>query len=287
MPAPPRSPGGRFLAVSWAKKAVKLALLPASWLRRDRRPGLFVLIYHRVGAGMGQEMDVAEDLFRTQMRLLARRFEPVTLEEGAGRLASGDPLPRDLVAVTFDDGYRDVHRRAWPILSALRVPATLFLATAFLEGEIRAPIRRGRDAGEEPLPLAWDEVREMVASGLVSVGSHSHTHRDFDALTPGEAAEEVRRSKAILEDRLGRPVESFAYPRAVVGHEDVVAATYRYSVTGDGAKNPAGGTGSAPRRLSRTPIRASDGIVFFRARLAGADPLEDRLYARIRSGTRR
>src|SRR5262249_34201252 len=48
----------RATAVSWAKKGVKLALLaPAAW-GRVREPGLFVLIYHRVGAGQGREMDL-------------------------------------------------------------------------------------------------------------------------------------------------------------------------------------------------------------------------------------
>lgn len=272
--------GPRFAAVSWAKKAVKLTLLGPAWLGRTRGPGLFVLIYHRVGAGMAQEMDMPERSFRAQMAHLRERFEVVALEEGLARVEGGERPARDLVAVTFDDGYRDVYTRAWPTLAELRVPATLFLATGFLDGEVQAPIRRGAGTGEEPLPLTWEQVREMVASGLVTVGSHSHTHRDFDTLTREGAEDEARRSRHILEDRLNRPVDGFAYPRAVVGHEDVVAAVYRYAVAADGTKNIPGRL--APHRLSRTPIRASDGLFFFRARLAGIPPLEDRLYERLR-----
>jgi peptidoglycan/xylan/chitin deacetylase (PgdA/CDA1 family) len=270
----------RFTAVSWAKKGLKLALLGPAWLRRSRGPGLFVLIYHRVGARMGQEMDTPLARFRDQMALVRERFEAVSLEEGLARLNATMRPARDLVAVTFDDGYRDVHTRAWPVLAELRIPATLFLATGFLEGEVPAPIRRGAGTGEDPRPLAWEQVAEMAGSGLISVGSHSHTHRDFDSLSRQEADDEVRRSRDLLEDRLGRSVEGFAYPRAVVGHEDVVAATYRYAVAADGTKNLAGRIDL--HRLSRTPVRASDGMFFFRTRLAGIPPLEDRLYARLR-----
>jgi peptidoglycan/xylan/chitin deacetylase (PgdA/CDA1 family) len=263
-----------------AKKAVKAALLPPASIGREREPGLFILIYHRVGAGMGREMDVPESLFRRQMEFLRDRAEVVSLSEGVGRLSSGPPAA-DFVAITFDDGYRDVSTRAWPILRDLALPATLFLATAFLEGEAPAPIRPGAgDAGEPPEPLAWEQVAEMAASGLVEVGSHSHTHREFDRLTPEEAREECERSGAIVEDRVGRAAVGFAYPRAVAGNRDVVRSRYPWAVAGGGGKNVA--RSLDPFALSRTPVRASDGMFFFRRRLAGIRPLEDRLYERLR-----
>jgi hypothetical protein len=271
----------RFTAVSLAKKAVKLALLPAATAGREQAPGLFVLIYHRVGANMGREMDLPTGTFARHMRYVKERFEVVPLEYGVERLGSGRPLSRDLVAVTFDDGYREVYTGAWPVLSRLGIPATLFLATGFLEGHVPSPVDPVRaGSGAPPLPLSWDQVAEMVASGLVTVGSHSHTHRDFDRLSRGEAEEEAVRSKDILEGRLGRPVHAFAYPRAIPGHEDVVRAHYRYAVGAEGTKNLPGRAN--PHRLSRTPVRASDGTFFFRRRLSGIRPLEDRLYDRLR-----
>jgi peptidoglycan/xylan/chitin deacetylase (PgdA/CDA1 family) len=270
----------RALAVSWAKKGVKLALLaPAMW-GREREPGLFVLIYHRVGAGQGREMDLPTARFAQQMRMLRSRFDLVALGDGLARLEAGRPA-RDLVAVTFDDGYREVHSAAWPVLRDLRIPATVFLPTGFMDGTAPAPIRAGAaERGVPPEPLTWDQVGEMAGSGLLTVGSHSVTHTDFDRLSRDEAEEEAASSRELLAARTGAEVDLFAYPRAVVAHEDVVAAQYRYAVAADGVKNLA--RGLDPRRLTRTPVRESDGTFFFRRRLEGMAPLEDRFYARLR-----
>jgi peptidoglycan/xylan/chitin deacetylase (PgdA/CDA1 family) len=187
-----------------------------------------------------------------------------------------------MVAVTFDDGYREVRSHAWPVLHDLAIPATVFLPTGFMEKTSPAPIRAGAaERGAAPEPLSWDEVAEMAATGLLTVGSHSVTHSDFDRLSRDAAEEEAAASRRLLEERTGATVDVFAYPRAIVAHEDVVVAHYRYAVAADGTKNLAGGA-IAPMRLNRTPVRESDGMFFFRRRLAGMRPLEDRLYARIR-----
>jgi len=270
----------RFAAVSAAKKAVKLALLVSARARRTAEPGLYVLIYHRVGADQGQEMDLPLATFRRQMEWLSRHTEVVPLSDGLDRL-SGGAFERDRVAITFDDGYRDVFTRAWPVLRDLSLPATVFLATGFMEGESAAPIREGAgDRGEPARALGWDQVGEMAASGLVAVGSHTHTHRSLDAISAAEAEDECERSNAVLRSRAGVEPDTFAYPRALVGNEDVVARRYRWAVTGDGTKNVPGHV--EPHRLARTAVRASDGMFFFRQRLEGIAPLEDRLYDRLR-----
>ncbi len=97
----------------------------------------------------------------------------------------------------------------------------------------------------------------MADAGLLSVGSHSVTHTDYDRISHDQAEEESAASREILRARTGAAVDLFAYPRAVVAHEDVVAANYRFAVAADGVKNLAGGLD--PRRLARTPVRESDG----------------------------
>jgi peptidoglycan/xylan/chitin deacetylase (PgdA/CDA1 family) len=159
----------------------------------------------------------------------------------------------------------------------------VFLPTGFMEGTAPAPIRAGAaERGDPPAPLTWDQVGEMAQAGLVGVGSHSVTHSDFDRLSRDRAEEECAASRELLVQRTGAAVDLFAYPRAVVAHEDVVAAHYRYAVGADGVKNLA--RGLAPHRLARTPVRASDGTFFLRRRLEGMAPLEDRLYAWLRGG---
>jgi peptidoglycan/xylan/chitin deacetylase (PgdA/CDA1 family) len=61
-------------------------------------------------------------------------------------------------------------------------------------------------------PLHWRETAEMVKSGLVSIGSHTHTHVILARCAPERAAEELRQSKQIIENRLGMPCSLFCYP---------------------------------------------------------------------------
>jgi hypothetical protein len=272
--------GVRHALVGVAKRGVKLALLPASMARREQRPGLYVLIYHRVGAGMQAEMDLPTGTFVRHLDLLRDRFEVVRLREGLERLHAG-AVSRDLVAVTFDDGYGDVHAMAWPRLLERELPSTLFLATGFLDGRLEAPISPGADRAAVPArPLGWDDVRAMLATGLVDVGSHTVTHPDFDTIDAERAERELVDSRAVIRERLGVDTDLFAYPRAIVGHAELVRSHYRWALGGQGRKNVAAGLD--PARIQRTPVRRSDGVFFLRRRLAGAAPLEDRLYAKLR-----
>ena len=98
--------------------------------------GLHILMYHRV-------LDQCDPLrpedpttadFGRQMRVLKRWFNPLDLVEARERMASGR-LPPRAVVVTFDDGYRDNLTNAAPILKALGIPATVFVASGFSHGD--------------------------------------------------------------------------------------------------------------------------------------------------------
>ena len=100
-----------------------------------RRARLSILIYHRVLAHDDplNTWDITAEIFEAQMRLVAERFEPMLLSEALDRLVAGE-LPPRAACVTFDDGYLDNAEVALPILRRLRVPATFFVATGFLDG---------------------------------------------------------------------------------------------------------------------------------------------------------
>jgi peptidoglycan/xylan/chitin deacetylase (PgdA/CDA1 family) len=93
--------------------------------------GVIVLMYHRIGGD-----DVFEGIeparFRRQMLWLRRNCTLVAPEELEGQLASPERL-RPPVLLTFDDGYRDYHDRAFPILHELQIPAVVFLSTAMID----------------------------------------------------------------------------------------------------------------------------------------------------------
>ena len=105
--------------------------------RRHRRGDyrLYILEYHDVTHDPSEkEGTVSAARFKRHLRYLKPRFQVETLATAVERLAAGD-LARDLLVITFDDGYLGNYEAAWPALHSAGLPATIFLTTGFLDGE--------------------------------------------------------------------------------------------------------------------------------------------------------
>jgi len=108
-----------------------------SSLRQVKHSRFLILCYHRVGTeGIPFYSTQSPDLFEAQMRFLRKHYRIVSLNELLREL--GDPGRQDpAVAVTFDDGYRDVYNYAFPILRRYHIPATVYLTAGCIEsGEV-------------------------------------------------------------------------------------------------------------------------------------------------------
>jgi peptidoglycan/xylan/chitin deacetylase (PgdA/CDA1 family) len=174
------------------------------------------------------------------------------------------------VVVTFDDGTADFADTALPIIVKHQIPVTLYLATAFVEEQRPFP--------DDGVPLSWSALRDACATGLVDVGSHTHTHAVLDRLPPGRAADELDRSKQLIEDELGRPCLDFAYPKAVPPSPPAAIAVrerFRSAALAGTRPNRVGATDIY--RLARSPIQRSDGMKYFEKKVAGGMALEDAL----------
>lgn len=124
----PASPGMPARVVALAARALGACSHLAAG------PRLSILIFHRVLSRpdplVPGEIDVAR--FYRLMTLVRTGFRVLPLEEAVRRLAHGDLPPRAL-AITFDDGYADNHDFAAPILQQLCLPASIFVASGFLD----------------------------------------------------------------------------------------------------------------------------------------------------------
>lgn len=94
-----------------------------------------ILMYHRFTEESGGG-EATRDNFRKQVAYIKRYYRPMTLEALCGYLESGERLPRNAIAITVDDGYRDFYDIAWPVLREYSVPATLFVTTGFVNGDL-------------------------------------------------------------------------------------------------------------------------------------------------------
>ena len=133
---PPDALNGAIAAAARSRPAGAIAALlerAAPW-----RPGvLAVLTYHRVDTPESRPdllpwlISATPDDFAVQMAELARHYAPVSMAQVLDARPEPRRLPPRAVLVTFDDGYADFDRHAWPTLRAAGVPATLFVPTAF------------------------------------------------------------------------------------------------------------------------------------------------------------
>jgi len=109
--------------------------LTGLWSRGGRNGRLAVLIYHRVlpSADPLHPGEPDQDTFRWQMAAVAATCNVLPLTEAVERLASHS-LPPRAVAITFDDGYADNLTQAVPVLQEFDLPATVFVASGFIDG---------------------------------------------------------------------------------------------------------------------------------------------------------
>ena len=254
---------------SLARKVIKTIALPFGLGERSRPGDLVILLYHRVGEG-DREIDQHASAFEHQIAYMATRNDVGTLDSAlAGHAGVG-------VAVTVDDGYRDFHKHVLPVLVRYRIPALLYLATGLVEGE-------GTWTPAGPPQLTWSQLREAVASGLVSVGAHTHSHVDLSKATEAVALGEMCRSKELIEDRLGVPCRHFAYPWAVTGAAADKSARKLFDSAALGWETNRAGR-IDPYRLGRTPVLRNDGRAFFRAKVNGMLDAEALAYRVLRRG---
>jgi len=247
-----------------------------------------ILMYHQVGwpvnGAPATHDSVPPGTFERQIRaILEAGFEVVPLPMLIGQIRSGrTSLPRRAVVLTFDDGFRGHFVNAYPVLRRHRLAATFFVVPGYIGRYTYFPHLAMDDAtaasGSPPplgwLPLSWDEIDEMHRHGM-TIGSHSMSHRSLGRLDGGEAEREARRSREILEQRLGAPVDLFAWPfgSKVYGDFDPALEEMLRRTGYQGAFTTVIGRcapGHDRYALPRIPIEAADGPFRVRCKLVGA-----------------
>jgi peptidoglycan/xylan/chitin deacetylase (PgdA/CDA1 family) len=152
-------------------------------------------------------------LFASQLCWLKEHCELIRFSE-VDEASKVGRRNRPAVALTFDDGYADNYEQAFPLLQKYGIPATFFLTVGLLEkhSEIIARFQMLRHSSYEDIrPLEWSQVREMRNAGM-EIGTHTFSHSNLARLSREAVEVELKRSKDIMEQRLGEPVTLMAYP---------------------------------------------------------------------------
>jgi peptidoglycan/xylan/chitin deacetylase (PgdA/CDA1 family) len=137
--------------------------------------------------------------------VVASGRQPLTVSQYTDGLRGKAALPPRSVLITVDDGFADFAGNALPVLTARKLPSTLYVATGALAD-------RSHDCVLPPAQMLRTADLTGLEEAGVEIGAHSHTHRQLDLLPAQEVAAELSRSGDLLAQALGHRIRSFAYP---------------------------------------------------------------------------
>jgi peptidoglycan/xylan/chitin deacetylase (PgdA/CDA1 family) len=224
-------------------------------------------MYHSVSdapTASTQALSVRPGMFGAQLCSLRRQgFTGLTFGELAQRRRTGQPFPARPIVLTFDDGYADLIEEALPKLIEHGFPATVFVTTGWLRDAGRRTA-----AGAPGRMLSWAQLAELSAAG-VEVAAHTHSHPQLDRISTARLHAELGDSKKFLEDRLGRPVRSLAYPYGYSSKRVRNVARESGYLQAATVANATAAATSDPFRVPRLTIRRSTSSATFASTVNG------------------
>ena len=220
-----------------------LVVIATAQARADPPGQRFVAIsFHDV---VDQPTDLGADTVTTKTFvqfldwLKGTGWEAISLDDVSAAARGLRKLPDKAILLTFDDGYRSLYTRVFPLLKAYRYPAVAALVGSWMEDAADGTVLYGDKKVPRSNFVSWDEAREMQASGLVEFASHGYDlHRGVRAnpqgnLTPAAVTwqydprtrtyeddaqhtarirADLTHSRTMMEDNLGHPPRAIVWP---------------------------------------------------------------------------
>lgn len=172
-----------------------------------------VILYHNIAEEYNPDealLHITPQRFREHMEALVENgFTPISMKEYYDYVNGQGQIPYNSILVTFDDGYISNYEYAYPIMKEMGLKGTIFIVTSTV----------GQSPGAYP-HFTWAQAKEMSDSGVMEIGSHTHTHGALSMLDLAVVRKEIRYSKYLIEKNLGKPCDYIAFPYGF-WHEDV------------------------------------------------------------------
>lgn len=164
-----------------------------------------VILYHNLAYEYDENdalLHITPERFFEHMQALKNAgYKTLSLNEYYKYLNGETDIPDNSVIVTFDDGYLSNYEYAYPILKELGMKAAIFVVTGTV----------GKTPGEYP-HFNWKQAREMSDSGVIEIGTHTHSHDALTDLSTAQIRKEIRYSKYLVEKNMDMPCDYIAFP---------------------------------------------------------------------------
>jgi peptidoglycan/xylan/chitin deacetylase (PgdA/CDA1 family) len=233
---------------------------------KSRAEGVPILLYHRFGPEIADSMTVTTSYFESQLKYFNDQgYTVIPLRQLVDylfkKMAS---IPSRSLVITADDGHKSVYTDMFPLLKKYHAPATLFLYPSALSNA--------------PYAMTWEQLKEMKATGLLDLQSHTFWHPNFKKEKRKLGNEEyenlvaiqLKKAKVKLEKEFNARVDMLAWPFGIydeglmrqatasgyvaaftmerhdAGLSDNPMALPRYLITGPAEKNVRAGKDSRP-----------------------------------------
>src|SRR5712664_1348436 len=182
-----------------------------------------ILLYHRLGPVLTDDMTVTTPVVESQLKLIQERgYHVIPLKTLLASL--DDPsvaVPERAVVLVADDGHRTVYTDLFPLIKKYQIPVTLFIYPSAISNP------------SAPYAMTWEQLAEVKASGLVDIQSHTFWHPNFKVdkkrLAPAAyekfVQDQLVKSKTVLDQRLGLKVDLLAWPFGIYDDDLIKAAS--------------------------------------------------------------
>ncbi len=154
----------------------------ASSIRYSGHNELTVIGYHEIidpAQALDPDYATSPDDFRQQMAWLHRnQYHFVSIDDILASRRGQKPLPNNAVLLTFDDGYRSVYDNAYPVLKTYHAPAVVALVGSWLSGSDDQMVDFDHKKVSRHEFFTWNQLHEMVNSGLIELGNHTFALHD-------------------------------------------------------------------------------------------------------------
>lgn len=223
--------------------------------------GASVVMYHRFGeSDMPTTNTTLVQIDAHIAEIKNGEYTPLALSEMVRRLKAGERFPQKSIGVSIDDAYLSVYVEAWPRLKAAGIPFTVFVATDPVDAK-------------HSRYMSWDQIRELAADPLVSIGSQTASHLHMIDADDATNDAELKKSNRRFREELGYVPDMIAYPYGEFDDDAVAVARQNGFIAGFGQHSGAFGLGSDIHRLSRFAMNENYGDTARLRTAAGALPV--------------